>query len=591
MAMAPRTPSVARAATARPCRGNQRDGAGTAVGVGSAIGPACRRDRSPPIRDSPHPAAGAAHGQNPRDHRTRDCHQARHPPKLQGVVGARPRRWRRRAVGIASGAGILAAAIALCAPAATADTGLTEPRHLRFPVDAPSSYFDDFGACRDGCTRRHEGNDIITAKGVPIYAAVSGTIDWLQWDLIGDTRCGNGLTIEAPDGWRYVACHLNNDTPGTDDGANRYDQAFGPGIAEGAKVTQGQLLGWVGDSGNAEYSVPHLHFEIRTPAHVPIDPYVSLRLSQGRSGGNQCAYPTNPPAAPASTSATSPFGYWQVAADGGIFSFGRAVFHGSTGGMRLNQPVAAMAATRTGDGYWLVAADGGIFAFGDAGFVGSLPAVLAAQHIPRLNRPVIGMAPTRSGKGYWLVASDGGVFAFGDARFSGSTGGQPIASPVRALAPRPGGDGYWLVAADGTVYGFGSARVLGRPPVGGKPAVGIAATASGNGYWVLTADGVVHPFGDAKRRGDLTGEGLCVVPVPTAIASTPDGNGYLVTTAAGAVYAYGSAAWSGDLPALGVRPVRAVLGLTALGHTTTAAGSVAPHDTVDEPVEPAEPAG
>jgi len=52
-----------------------------------------------------------------------------------------------------------------------------------------------------------------------------------------------------------------------------------------------------------------------------------------------------------------------VASDGGIFAFGDAGFHGSMGGIRLNQPVMGMAADPTTGGYWLVAADGGIFSF------------------------------------------------------------------------------------------------------------------------------------------------------------------------------------------------------------------------------------
>jgi hypothetical protein len=65
-------------------------------------------------------------------------------------------------------------------------------------------------------------------------------------------------------------------------------------------------------------------------------------------------------------------GYWLLAKDGGVFSFG-APFFGSTGGLRLNKPVVAMAATPDGGGYRLVAADGGTFDFGDALFEGSLP--------------------------------------------------------------------------------------------------------------------------------------------------------------------------------------------------------------------------
>ena len=75
-----------------------------------------------------------------------------------------------------------------------------------------------------------------------------------------------------------------------------------------------------------------------------------------------------------------------------------------------NAPVVGMAATPDGKGYWLVASDGGIFTFGDAGFYGSTGALT-------LNKPIVGMAATPDGKGYWLVASDGGIFTFGDAAF------------------------------------------------------------------------------------------------------------------------------------------------------------------------------
>jgi hypothetical protein len=64
-------------------------------------------------------------------------------------------------------------------------------------------------------------------------------------------------------------------------------------------------------------------------------------------------------------------GYWSVASDGGIFSFGSAVFHGSTGSLTLARPMVGMARTPDGGGYWMVAADGGIFSLGDAAFFGS----------------------------------------------------------------------------------------------------------------------------------------------------------------------------------------------------------------------------
>src|SRR5258708_5150688 len=120
-------------------------------------------------------------------------------------------------------------------------------------------------------------------------------------------------------------------------------------------------------------------------------------------------------------------GYYLVASDGGVFPFGGAVGYGSTGGLRLNRPIVAMAVTPSGHGYWLVASDGGIFPFGDAGGFGSLGNV-------RLNAPIVGIAVTPSGKGYWLVASDGGIFPFGDAGGFGSTGNVRLNKPIVGMS-------------------------------------------------------------------------------------------------------------------------------------------------------------
>ena len=64
-------------------------------------------------------------------------------------------------------------------------------------------------------------------------------------------------------------------------------------------------------------------------------------------------------------------GYWEVASDGGIFSFGDAHFYGSRGGQPVDGSIVGMAADATGHGYWLVSSDGGIFSYGDAAFHGS----------------------------------------------------------------------------------------------------------------------------------------------------------------------------------------------------------------------------
>ena len=97
-----------------------------------------------------------------------------------------------------------------------------------------------------------------------------------------------------------------------------------------------------------------------------------------------------------------------------VRAFGAAPFRGEPQGT-LRAPIVGMESTETGNGYWLVASDGGVFSFGDATFRGSTGAM-------RLNKPIVDLASTKGGGGYWLVASDGGIFTFGNARFFGSTG-------------------------------------------------------------------------------------------------------------------------------------------------------------------------
>jgi hypothetical protein len=72
------------------------------------------------------------------------------------------------------------------------------------------------------------------------------------------------------DGWRSMYMHLNNDTPGTDDGRAI---GFAEGIKEGMHVTAGTVIGFVGDSGNAESTAPHLHFELHQPDGLKINSF------------------------------------------------------------------------------------------------------------------------------------------------------------------------------------------------------------------------------------------------------------------------------------------------------------------------------
>jgi hypothetical protein len=195
-------------------------------------------------------------------------------------------------------------------------------------------------------------------------------------------------------------------------------------------------------------------------------------------------------------------GYWLVASDGGIFSYGDAGFYGSTGGMHLNKPIVGMASTADGNGYWLVASDGGIFSFGDARFYGST----GSMH---LNQPIVGMAAVPDGGGYWLVASDGGIFSFGDAAFEGSTGGIHLNRPVVGMASTADGNGYWLVASDGGIFSFGDAQFYGSSGniKLNRPIVGMAPSLDGGGYWLVGSDGGVFSYGDAPFLGSSGGSG------------------------------------------------------------------------------------
>jgi murein DD-endopeptidase MepM/ murein hydrolase activator NlpD len=155
-------------------------------------------------------------------------------------------------------------------------------RPIVFPLSTMVKYTDTFGAARSG-GRSHEGQDLMAPKGLIAVAAVSGTVTYLRHDSSG--LSGNMLRITDAEGWQYVYIHINNDTPGTDDGANRYDQAFVDGIRQGQKVVAGEPVAFVGDSGNAENTGSHLHFEIHSPDGAAVDAYASLKAATMSSYG------------------------------------------------------------------------------------------------------------------------------------------------------------------------------------------------------------------------------------------------------------------------------------------------------------------
>jgi len=148
-------------------------------------------------------------------------------------------------------------------------------RDITFPVVFQAQYGASFGNCRDDCSREHHGVDIFSYdwKGAPIVAAHDGIVE--KAEVFG-TKAFCSVYIRGFDGWQTRYVHLNTDTVGTDD-AEWPEGCMAPGIEVGAFVERGQLIGWMGDSGNAETTPAHLHFEIRTPRGLPVDPLRSLR--------------------------------------------------------------------------------------------------------------------------------------------------------------------------------------------------------------------------------------------------------------------------------------------------------------------------
>ena len=265
-------------------------------------------------------------------------------------------------------------------------------------------------------------------------------------------------------------------------------------------------------------------------------------------------------------------GYWQVASDGGVFTYGNASFFGSAGSLKLNKPVVGITQTQDQGGYWLVASDGGVFSYGDASFHGSTGSL-------KLNKPVVGMASTPyvpgaggapaspAGLGYWLVASDGGIFNYGDAGFFGSAGGIKLNKPIVGMAPTPDGKGYWLVASDGGIFSYGDAGFFGS--AGGiklnQPIVGMAAAPDGKGYWLVASDGGVFNYGSAGLFGSAGG--LKLNKPVVGISATPDGNGYWLTASDGGIFNYGDAKFLGS--AGGIKLNQPVVGMSSIGITTS----------------------
>lgn len=144
--------------------------------------------------------------------------------------------------------------------------------HILHPI--AHSYLDDvewwdtYGAPRSG-GRSHIGVDILGPKMTPVVAVKDAVVTWLRFD----NDSGSIVRLRDEEGWQYQYIHLNNDAPGTDNGSASCIQVLAPRLCHaiaiggdsatlGLTFESGELLGYIGDGGNAESTASHLHFEI-----------------------------------------------------------------------------------------------------------------------------------------------------------------------------------------------------------------------------------------------------------------------------------------------------------------------------------------
>jgi len=147
---------------------------------------------------------------------------------------------------------------------------------LIFPVAGPTTYIDDFGQPRPGGP--HQGNDLMAAKKTPVVAVEPGTIKF--WTTSAGAGCM--LYLYGASGTTYLYIHLNNDLTMKNDNRGKCvpGVAYARGLKNGAKVQAGQMVGFVGDSGDANGLASHLHFEVHPGGGAAVSPFPYLQTAQ-----------------------------------------------------------------------------------------------------------------------------------------------------------------------------------------------------------------------------------------------------------------------------------------------------------------------
>jgi hypothetical protein len=147
---------------------------------------------------------------------------------------------------------------------------------LIFPVAGAVSYIDDFGQARPGGA--HQGNDLMAAKKTPVVAVEPGKVKF--WATSAAAGCM--LYLYGDSGTTYMYIHLNNDLTMKNDNQGKCvpGVSYARGLKDGAKVQVGQLIGYVGDSGDANGVASHLHFEVHPGNGAAVSPYPYLQSAQ-----------------------------------------------------------------------------------------------------------------------------------------------------------------------------------------------------------------------------------------------------------------------------------------------------------------------
>jgi murein DD-endopeptidase MepM/ murein hydrolase activator NlpD len=160
--------------------------------------------------------------------------------------------------------------------AASAQGRRTPAAQVVFPVIGPALYYDDFGEPRPGGV--HSGNDILAERHAPVVAVEPGRI--VFWTTSASAGCM--LYLYGRSGTTYQYIHLNNDLTARNDnrGACVPGVAFAPGLHDGDRVSAGELIGYVGDSGDADGLHPHLHFELHPGDGKAVSPFSWLQSGE-----------------------------------------------------------------------------------------------------------------------------------------------------------------------------------------------------------------------------------------------------------------------------------------------------------------------